>query len=53
MDRALHHMPRTKHRLLLFKHRIIVKAKLGKDVQMDIAKFRVGLTQLRFQVPLH
>uniref|UniRef100_H2YF97 Uncharacterized protein n=1 Tax=Ciona savignyi TaxID=51511 RepID=H2YF97_CIOSA len=40
MDRALHHMPRTKHRLLLFKHRVIVKAKLGKNVQMDIAKFR-------------
>ena len=43
LDKALHHMPRTSHRLLLFKHRVIVKAKLGKDVSMDIAKFKVSL----------
>ena len=41
-DRALHHMPRTHHRLLLFKHRVIIKAKLGKSVESDIAKFRVS-----------
>ncbi|XP_076807691.1 cilia- and flagella-associated protein 46-like isoform X3 [Clavelina lepadiformis] len=40
LDKAMHHMPRTKHRLILFKHRVIVKAKLGKNIQMDFAKFK-------------
>ncbi|EDV20852.1 uncharacterized protein TRIADDRAFT_60790 [Trichoplax adhaerens] len=40
MDKAISHMPRTHHRLLIFKHRVIFKAKLGKNVLPDIAKFR-------------
>ncbi|ESP03735.1 hypothetical protein LOTGIDRAFT_237561 [Lottia gigantea] len=40
MDQAITDMPRTKHRLLIFKHRVMVKARLGQDVQMDIQKFK-------------
>lgn len=40
MDQAIQHMPRTKHRLPIFKNRIMVKAKLGRSVFGDIAKFR-------------
>ncbi|KAK7482059.1 hypothetical protein BaRGS_00026751 [Batillaria attramentaria] len=40
MDQAVTDMPRTKHRLLIFKHRVMVKAKLGRSVHMDIAKFK-------------
>ncbi|XP_077976409.1 cilia- and flagella-associated protein 46-like [Styela clava] len=40
MDQAIQHMPRTKHRLPIFKNRIMVKAKLGRSVHADIAKFR-------------
>ncbi|XP_022091640.1 cilia- and flagella-associated protein 46-like isoform X3 [Acanthaster planci] len=40
MDKAVADMPRTKHRLLIFKHRLMVKAKLGRDVSVDIAKFK-------------
>jgi hypothetical protein len=40
MDRALNDMPRTKHRLLVYIYRILTKAKLGLDVQMDLQKFR-------------
>eukprot|EP00057_Strongylocentrotus_purpuratus_P019582 XP_011674056.1 PREDICTED: cilia- and flagella-associated protein 46-like [Strongylocentrotus purpuratus] len=40
MDKAVNDMPRTKHRLLIFKHRLMVKAQLGRDIHVDIAKFR-------------
>ncbi|KAK6186277.1 hypothetical protein SNE40_008346 [Patella caerulea] len=40
MDQAVTVMPRTKHRLLIFKHRVMVKARLGRDVNMDIQKFK-------------
>ncbi|XP_025093435.1 cilia- and flagella-associated protein 46-like isoform X2 [Pomacea canaliculata] len=40
MDQAVADMPRTKHRLLIFKHRVITKAKLGQNVQMDFQKFQ-------------
>ena len=40
MDRALNNMPRTRHRLLIYRYRIMTKAKLGMDVQMDLQKFR-------------
>ncbi|XP_053406399.1 cilia- and flagella-associated protein 46-like [Mercenaria mercenaria] len=40
MDQAITDMPRTKHRLLIFKHRVITKAKLGRSVAMDIQKFK-------------
>ncbi|XP_052228420.1 cilia- and flagella-associated protein 46-like isoform X3 [Dreissena polymorpha] len=40
MDQAITDMPRTKHRLLVFKHRVMTKAKLGRSVAMDIQKFK-------------
>ena len=40
MDHALNNMPRTKHRLLIYRYRIMTKAKLGMDVQMDLQKFK-------------
>uniref|UniRef100_H2ZYN0 Cilia and flagella associated protein 46 n=1 Tax=Latimeria chalumnae TaxID=7897 RepID=H2ZYN0_LATCH len=40
LNEAIQNMPRTKHRLLIFKHRIIVKAKLGHSFMMDIQKFQ-------------
>ncbi len=40
MDCALNEMPRTKHRLLIYRFRIMTKAKLGLDVQMDLQKFK-------------
>ena len=30
---------------LIFKHRVITKAKLGEDVQFDMGKFKVRSTQ--------
>ncbi|XP_054975087.1 cilia- and flagella-associated protein 46 [Sorex araneus] len=33
-------LPRTPHRLLIFKHMIIVKAKLGQNFLMEIQKFK-------------
>ncbi|MBN3304410.1 CFA46 protein, partial [Amia calva] len=40
LDQAIGEMPRTKHRLLIFKHRVVVKARLGQSFLMDIQKFR-------------
>ncbi|XP_071946706.1 cilia- and flagella-associated protein 46-like [Antedon mediterranea] len=41
MDKAINDMPRTRHRLLIFKHRVITKAKLNcKNIEMDLAKFK-------------
>ncbi|KAH9492442.1 Cilia- and flagella-associated protein 46 [Bulinus truncatus] len=40
IDQAVSSMPRTKHRLILFKHRVLVKAKLGQSVDMDMQKFK-------------
>ena len=42
MDEAVSILPRTKHRLLIFKHRVMAKAKLGQNVSQDIAKFKVN-----------
>ena len=42
MDEAVSILPRTKHRLLIFKHRVMAKAKLGQHVSADIAKFKVS-----------
>ncbi|KAM5241604.1 cilia- and flagella-associated protein 46 isoform 3-T3 [Hipposideros larvatus] len=33
-------LPRTVHRLLIFKHMVIVKAKLGQNFTMEIQKFK-------------
>lgn len=40
MDQAVKDMPRTYHRLLIFKHRVITKAKLGRNVIFDMGKFK-------------
>ncbi|XP_035461481.2 cilia- and flagella-associated protein 46 isoform X4 [Scophthalmus maximus] len=40
MDKAQRDMPRTRHRLPLLKYRILVKAKVGESVLMDIQKLQ-------------
>ncbi|CAD5115467.1 DgyrCDS4439 [Dimorphilus gyrociliatus] len=40
MDKAINDMPRTNHRLLLHKHVVMVKAKLGLSVLLNIQKFK-------------
>ena len=40
MEIALNDLPRTKHRLLIYRFKVITKSKLGLDVQMDLQKFR-------------
>ncbi|XP_058291859.1 cilia- and flagella-associated protein 46 isoform X10 [Hylobates moloch] len=39
LDEAVQVLPRTAHRLLIFKHMVIVKAKLGQNFSMEIQKF--------------
>lgn len=38
MELALNDLPRTKHRLLIYRIKVITKSKLGLDVQMDLQK---------------
>nr|DBA15094.1 TPA: hypothetical protein GDO54_004351 [Pyxicephalus adspersus] len=40
LDEAINILPRTKHRLVIFKHRVLVKAHLGHNFFMDIQKFK-------------
>jgi len=40
MEIALNDLPRTKHRLLIYRLKVITKSKLGLDVQMDLQKFK-------------
>ncbi|KAG9484777.1 hypothetical protein GDO78_008080 [Eleutherodactylus coqui] len=40
LDEAIGILPRTRHRLILFKHRVLVKARLGQNFFMDIQKFK-------------
>uniref|UniRef100_A0A2K6L4M5 Cilia and flagella associated protein 46 n=1 Tax=Rhinopithecus bieti TaxID=61621 RepID=A0A2K6L4M5_RHIBE len=40
LDEAVQVLPRTAHRLLIFKHMVIVKAKLGQNFSMEIQKFK-------------
>ncbi|KAM3912864.1 cilia- and flagella-associated protein 46 [Leptodactylus fuscus] len=40
LDEAIGVLPRTRHRLILFKHRVLVKARLGQNFFMDIQKFK-------------
>ncbi|XP_059214821.1 cilia- and flagella-associated protein 46 [Centropristis striata] len=40
LDQALRHMPRTAHRLPLQKQRILIKARLGESVLMDMQKLK-------------
>jgi len=57
MDEAIKVMPRTHHRLVLFKHRVITNAKLEKPIQFDMGKFRDEnesiLAQMWFRVAKH
>nr|XP_058154071.1 cilia- and flagella-associated protein 46 isoform X2 [Dasypus novemcinctus] len=40
LDEAVQVLPRTAHRLLIFKHMVIVRAKLGQSFAMEMQKFR-------------
>ena len=40
IDSALQVLPRTHHRLLLYKYRVLIKSKLGLSISMDMQKFR-------------
>ena len=40
IDNALQVLPRTHHRLLLYKYRVLIKSKLGLSISMDMQKFR-------------
>ncbi|XP_011370907.1 cilia- and flagella-associated protein 46, partial [Pteropus vampyrus] len=40
LDEAVQVLPRTAHRLLIFKHMVIVKARLGQNFTMEIQKFK-------------
>ncbi|KAL0964286.1 hypothetical protein UPYG_G00321810 [Umbra pygmaea] len=40
LEQAVRNVPLTRHRLLLLKHRVLVKARLGKSVLLDMQKFR-------------
>nr|XP_033798267.1 cilia- and flagella-associated protein 46 isoform X7 [Geotrypetes seraphini] len=40
LDEAIRILPKTKHRLGIFKHRVLVKARLGRNFMMDIMKFK-------------
>ncbi|XP_044516240.1 cilia- and flagella-associated protein 46 [Gracilinanus agilis] len=40
LEQAVQILPRASHRLLLFKHIVIVKAKLGQNFSMEIQKFK-------------
>ncbi|XP_048363031.1 LOW QUALITY PROTEIN: cilia- and flagella-associated protein 46 [Sphaerodactylus townsendi] len=40
LDEAVQILPRTKHRLPIFKHMLLVKARLGRNYIMEIQKFK-------------
>lgn len=40
IDNALQVLPRTQHRLILYKYRVLIKSKLGLSISMDMQKFR-------------
>ncbi|XP_061491602.1 cilia- and flagella-associated protein 46 isoform X1 [Rhineura floridana] len=40
LDDGIQSLPRTKHRLPIFKHMVMVKARLGRNYIMEIQKFR-------------
>jgi hypothetical protein len=40
MEISLNELPRTKHRLLIYRFKVITKSRLGLDVAMDLRKFR-------------
>ncbi|XP_078006794.1 cilia- and flagella-associated protein 46 isoform X2 [Phascolarctos cinereus] len=40
LEEAIQVLPRTGHRLLIFKHMVMVKARLGQNFSMEIQKFK-------------
>lgn len=40
IDSALQVLPRTQHRLILYKYRVLIKSKLGLSISTDMQKFR-------------
>ncbi|XP_031805262.1 cilia- and flagella-associated protein 46 [Sarcophilus harrisii] len=40
LEEAIKVLPRTGHRLVIFKHMVMVKAKLGQNFSMEIQKFK-------------
>ncbi|XP_077206307.1 cilia- and flagella-associated protein 46 isoform X2 [Paroedura picta] len=40
LDEAVQYLPRSKHRLPIFKHMLLVKARLGRNYIMEIQKFK-------------
>ncbi|CAG5128471.1 unnamed protein product, partial [Candidula unifasciata] len=40
IDKAVSELPRSNHKLLIFKHRIMVKATLGQSIHNDIQRFK-------------
>ncbi|XP_053164122.1 cilia- and flagella-associated protein 46 isoform X2 [Hemicordylus capensis] len=40
LDEAIQILPRTKHRFPIFKHMVMVKARLGRNYIMEIQKFK-------------
>ncbi|VDP97906.1 unnamed protein product [Trichobilharzia regenti] len=42
LAKATQNLPRTKHRMLLFRQLVITKAKLGQSVEFDMQKFTVS-----------
>ncbi|XP_063818084.1 cilia- and flagella-associated protein 46 isoform X2 [Pseudophryne corroboree] len=40
LDEAINILPRTRQRLVIFKHRVLVKARLGHNFFLDIQKFK-------------
>lgn len=56
IDNALQVLPRTHHRLLLYKYRVLIKSKLGLSISMDMQKFReqgeISLARMWRQVAL-
>ncbi|XP_036590867.1 cilia- and flagella-associated protein 46-like [Trichosurus vulpecula] len=40
LEEAIQVLPRTGHRLFIFKHMVMVKAKLGQNFSMEVQKFK-------------
>lgn len=40
MEKALNDLPRTKHRMLIYRLKVLTKSRMGLEVQMDLQKFR-------------
>ncbi|CAH8558654.1 unnamed protein product [Heterobilharzia americana] len=50
LDKATQNLPRTKHRMSLFRQLVITKAKLGQSVHLDMQKFTSESEPLQSQI---